>query len=70
MSEGKKNIVIQDLINHVKNGVTRCIGDPKYDEKLGSIEELYGLSQKEVKELFKHPYLKGLRISSKKQINY
>ncbi len=58
------DIKVGDLINYLKQGVTRCVGDKYYNAEKKSIEEIYGISKAEVREIFKHPKLMNLRIKS------
>ena len=56
------SISIEDVKAHLTNGITRCVGDAGYNAKLGSIQEKYGLSKVEVKQLFNDERLQGLRV--------
>lgn len=60
----KPIIVLSQLISDLNNGITRCKGDTGYNPELGSIEEKYGISKSDVREIFKHPQLKNLRIKT------
>jgi len=60
----KPIIILSQLISDLNNGITRCKGDTGYNPELGSIEEKYGISKADVKEIFKHPQLKNLRIKT------
>lgn len=55
-------ITLSGIKQDLANGVTRCKGDTGYSEERGSIEEKYGLSKTEVKELFKDKDLIGLKV--------
>ena len=66
----KPIIVLSQLISDLNNGITRCKGDTGYNAELGSIEEKYGISKNDVKEIFKHPQLKNLRIKTSSTPNY
>lgn len=54
-----REISIREVLNHLDNGVTRVTDSAGYDPAIGSIEEKYGLSKAEVKEMFQHPLLKN-----------
>jgi hypothetical protein len=62
-STDKIHISISDVMNLLKEGVTRCQGDKGYDPEKGSIQEKYGLNKSQVGRLFKHPKLKGLKVN-------
>lgn len=53
-----KEIKVSEVLNHLKNGVTRW---KKEDLGFGSLEEIYGLTFTEVKELIDHPKIKGVK---------
>lgn len=55
---------LSEVIEALDRGVTRCVGDTGYNAQIGSIEEMYGLSKTDVKELFKHEKLKGRRVKT------
>lgn len=61
-AQEKKQISIRSLIEDLGNGITRCEGDTGYDQQRGSIQEKYGLSKTDVKKIFQHPKLKGLKV--------
>ena len=61
MSE-KVQISLRSVIEDLNNGVTRCKGDTGYSEERGSIQEKYGLNKSQVREMFKHPQLKNIRV--------
>lgn len=63
-------LTISGLIDDLKNGITRLVGDPGYDPERGSIEEKYGLNKTEVKEIFKHDKLIGLKVRIPKKKRY
>lgn len=48
MENGKKVIKVSDVLNFLEEGKTRK-----------DIQDHYGISQKELRELFQHPKLKG-----------
>ena len=58
----KVQISLTDVVNHLKNGVTRKITSKYYNPEIGSIEEKYGLPAKQVDKLFKHPELTGKKV--------
>src|SRR6218665_490738 len=74
MSSTKKRetieLSISNLINDLKNGITRCKDDLGYDASRGSVEEKYGLTKAEVKEIFKEPKLVGLKVRVPKESRY
>ena len=53
-----KEIKVSEVLNYLKNGVTRW---KKEDLGFGSLEEIYGLTFTEVKELIDHPKIKGVK---------
>lgn len=55
------HLKISLLREDLKNGLTRCKDDKNYNSEVGSIEEKYGLSKDDVKEVFKHPKLRQLK---------
>ena len=55
------HLKISLLREDLKNGLTRCKDDKNYNPEVGSIEEKYGLSKDDVKEVFKHPKLRQLK---------
>lgn len=55
-------ISVQNLIEDLRNGLTRCKGDTGYSDEKGSVEEKYKISKEEVKLLFSHPKLKNIRV--------
>ncbi len=66
----KPIIIVSQLISDLNNGITRLKGDTGYNPELGSIEEKYGITKTDVKEIFKHPQLKNLRIKTSATVNY
>ena len=62
MSQEKVKVSLKAVISALSNGVTRCIGDTLYDAERGSVQEMYDLNKTQVKELFKHPQLQGIRV--------
>lgn len=62
MNEEKVKVSLRAVTAGISSGVTRCIGDAGYNAELGSIQEMYSLNKTQVKELFRHPQLKGLRV--------
>ena len=61
-AQEKQQISIRSLMEDLSNGITRCEGDTGYDPQRGSIQEKYGLSKTDVKKIFQHPKLKGLKV--------
>lgn len=57
-----REAIKQDL----KNGLTRLSNDVKFDPRIGCIQNKYGLTTEQVKEIFKHPELKGLKTLNPK----
>lgn len=53
-----KEIKVSEVLNYLKNGVTRW---KKEDLGFGSLEEIYSLTFTEVKELIDHPKIKGVK---------
>lgn len=68
--EQKIDLKISLLQEDLENGLTRCKGDASYVESVGSIEEKYNLTKTEVREIFRHPKLKGLRTIPFKEKRY
>ena len=60
-------IKISNILEDLRNGYTRIKNDKKYDPKIGSIQEKYGLNRIQVFELFKHDKLKGKKTITKKE---
>ena len=60
-------IKVSSILEDLKNGYTRLKSDSKYDSKIGSIQEKYGLNGIQVFELFKHEKLKGKKTITKKE---
>lgn len=56
---------IAQIKEDLGNGITRTPGSTNYIQEIGSIQEKYNLTEKEVTTIFKHPSLKGLK--TKKQ---
>lgn len=69
MSE-RIHLRISSLKEDLSNGLARCVGDPGYDSEIGSIQEKYNLSKSDVKAIFQHPKLKGLRKAVIRQESY
>lgn len=65
-----KTIVISELIKDLENGLTRLKGDDGYNEKIGSVEEKYNLPKAEVRDIFTHSALKGLRVKKVVEKSY
>lgn len=70
MSDNIPTLTITGLINDLKSGITRCKGDLGYEEEKGSIQEKYNLAKSDVKEIFKHPELMGIKVSKPKKPKY
>ena len=58
MANELKEIKVSEVLNHLKNGVTRW---KKEDVGFGSLEDIYSLSFTELKELIDHPKIKGVK---------
>lgn len=65
--EVKTQITVTGVLNLLENGVTRTPKNKGYDAEKGSIMERYNLTEVEVRELFKHPKLKGKRTVFEKK---
>jgi hypothetical protein len=52
-------ITISEVLGMLKRGYARTTTDKSYDANVGTIAEFYGMSDNEIKELFRHPKLKG-----------
>lgn len=63
-------ISIKGLIEDINNGLTRLKGDTGYNEKVGSIEEKYGIAKSDVREIFKNSQLVNLRVKPVKEKAY
>lgn len=57
----RPSVSIKQVLEYLKSGVTRHPDSPGYNPDLKSIEEIYGLSKKDVSAIFKHEKLKGVR---------
>lgn len=55
----QKTIKISEVLELLDKGYSRTSSDNNYDPKIGSISEYYNLSTNEIKQMFKHPALKG-----------
>lgn len=62
-----KKISLKGIAEDVANGLTRLKDDPNYNATIGSIQEKYELTASQVKDLFKHSALKGLRVKPVKE---
>jgi hypothetical protein len=62
-----KKISLKGISEDVANGLTRLKDDPNYNATIGSIQEKYELTASQVKDLFKHSALKGLRVKPVKE---
>lgn len=62
MSEEKIVLSVANIKKDLANGVTRLKTDKHYHADKGSIEEKYGLTPSEVRQLFKEPLLQGVRL--------
>jgi hypothetical protein len=63
-------VSIADIKNHLKNGITRKIGDANYNAEIGSIQEIYAMSAEDVTMMFKEPRLRNLKVCIPKVKNY
>lgn len=63
-------IVISQVLQDLKNGLTRTTTSPGYDPEIGSIQEKYGLNKTQVKQLFQHPQLLKKRTILKKDLGF
>ncbi len=57
----KKQISISEIITLLHSGYTRTSNAKNYDPEVGSIEEYYELPREQVKLLFEHEKLQGVR---------
>ena len=55
-------VSIEQIKVWLKNGVTRRVGDPNYNSKIGSIQEKYNMTKTETTSLFQDSRLKGLKV--------
>lgn len=55
----KKRIIVEDVVNLLKNGYSRYSKD---DVGYGSIQEKYNLSGPECKQLFAHPDIRNIKV--------
>ena len=62
----KKKISINEVKQLCAKGYARTTDANNYDSSIGSIEEHYGLPKDQVKLMFTHPALKGVRTLTKK----
>jgi len=65
-----KELKISELVEALQTGITRLKGDPGYTPERGSIEEKYNLTKTEVKTIFKHKKLLGLKFRAFKTVSY
>lgn len=56
-------IKVSEIKEFLKNGVTRTTADKHYNPNIGSLEEKYGVSADDIKQLFRNPVLKGLKVT-------
>lgn len=63
-------IVISQVLQDLKNGLTRTTTSPGYDPEIGSIQEKYNLNKTQVKSLFEHPQLFKKRTTFKKDLGF
>lgn len=63
-------LTISGLIEDLRNGITRCEGDVNYSKERGSIQEKYGLTKAEVKDIFKNPKLAGIKVRNVQNPRY
>ena len=61
--ETRPTIKISQIIKDLEMGVTRFPDSPGYNPDLKSIQEIYGITKKDVTEIFKTPSLKGKRTA-------
>jgi hypothetical protein len=62
----KKKISISEVKQLCARGYARTTDANNYDSSVGSIEEYYGLPKDQVKLMFTHPALKGVRTLTRK----
>lgn len=62
MSDEKIVLSVANIKADLANGVTRLKSDKHYHADRGSIEEKYGLTPSEVRQIFKEPLLQGVRL--------
>lgn len=61
---------IKDILEDLKNGLTRTTKDKKYDVRKGTIAEKYNLDAHSLKMLFSTPQLKGKKTIIKKELGF
>jgi len=62
------NITVSEIKEQFKNGVTRTKDDKHYNQRIGSLEEMYNVPAQDIKDLFKYnPVLRGLRVTPYKE---
>lgn len=64
---GRQRISVSEVLEYLANGVTRCVGDPGYNEERGSIQEKYNLTKAQVGRMFTDPTLKGKKVRFPKE---
>lgn len=57
----RPTITISEVITLLENGYSRTNAAKNYNPEIGSIEDYYGLSKEQVRLLFQHPKLQGVR---------
>lgn len=60
-------ISLKGIIADLENGLTRTKDDAHYNAEIGCIQDKYSLSASDVKTLFQHSMLKGLRTKAVKK---
>jgi hypothetical protein len=66
----KQGIKVSDVLGLMKIGYTRTPGSTNYNSEIGSVQEHYGLTDYEVKHLYKLKALKNAKTSVAEPINF
>ena len=66
----KTVITIPGVLRDLENGLTRTPKDKNYNPEVGCLKDKYSLSGVELKEIFKHPKLKGKKTIVLKERSY
>ena len=64
-----QDIKISQILDDLTRGLTRSPKSTGYNSEIGSIQEKYNLTNKEVNYLFKNEKLKGARVGQPVRIN-
>lgn len=63
-------ISVSQILEDLKNGLTRTSSSKQYNPEKGCIADKYNLTPTEVSVLFKHPKLKGRKTKQPKTLSF